>query len=151
MEYRPVGPLDARPGGAGGEAEGQGRRPEGADGRRGLNRHDAARGKADFRRLRSVCGVRARVDPGTDHGHARARTRARGTPVAIGQENLTSPRIPRTASLGYRRKGAEPWLLMVASPSGSTADVADLAFDRACPWLDRGGGTPARGVALALN
>jgi hypothetical protein len=26
-----------------------------------------------------------------------------------------------------RRKGAEPWLLMVASPSGSTADVADRA------------------------
>jgi hypothetical protein len=50
----------------------------------------------------------------------------------------TSPRIPRTASLGYRRKGAEPWLLMVASPSGSTADVADLAFARACPGLNRG-------------
>jgi hypothetical protein len=26
---------------------------------------------------------------------------------------------------------------------GSTADVADLAFARACPWLDRGAGTDA--------
>jgi hypothetical protein len=34
---------------------------------------------------------------------------------SIGQENLTSPRIPRTASLGYRRKGAEPWLLPAIS------------------------------------
>jgi hypothetical protein len=40
---------------------------------------------------------------------------------SIGQENLTSPRIPRTARLGYRRKGAEPWLMTVASPSGFTA------------------------------
>jgi hypothetical protein len=65
---------------------------------------------------------------------------------SIGQENLTSPRISHTASLGYRRKGAEPWLLtVVASPSGSTADVANLTFARACPWLDRRAGTAARG------
>src|ERR1700736_4222305 len=56
----------------------------------------------------------------------RGRARAREALRSIGQENLTSPPIPRTASLGYRRKGAEPWLLTVASPSGSTADVADL-------------------------
>jgi hypothetical protein len=31
-----------------------------------------------------------------------------------------------------------PWLLTVASPSGSTADVTDLAFARACPWLEQG-------------
>ena len=35
------------------------------------------------------------------------RGRAREALRSIGQENLTSPRIPRTASLGYRRKGAD--------------------------------------------
>ena len=67
----------------------------------------------------------------------RGRARAGEALRSIGQENLTSPRIPRTVSLGYRRKGAEPWLLTVASPSGSTADVADLAFGRACVFGHR--------------
>jgi Resolvase, N terminal domain len=35
---------------------------------RGLNRHDAARGKADIRRLCRLCGVRTGIDPRTDHG-----------------------------------------------------------------------------------
>jgi hypothetical protein len=60
-------------------------------------------------------------------------------PARCGRRPITpSPRIPRTASLGYRRKGAEPWLPTVASPSGSTADVADVAFATACPWLEQG-------------
>jgi hypothetical protein len=39
----------------------------------------------------------------------------------------------------------KPEAVGVASPSGSTADVADLAFARACPWLEQGAGTAARG------
>src|SRR5258708_1880750 len=75
--------------------------------------------------------------------------RAREALRSIGQENLTSPRIPRTASLGYRRKGAEPWLLTVASPSGSTADVAtrtskEMSGSGSAPKMTAGG-PPAAG------
>ena len=85
-----------------------------------------------YRRRFPPVVIKLLVPPKMDHAFETALFASYG--------NLTSPRIPRTASLGYRRKGAEPWLLTVASRSGSTADVdvADLAFARAWPWLDRG-------------
>src|ERR1700686_3938705 len=55
----------------------------------------------------------------------RGRARAREALRSIGQENLTSPRIPRTASLGYRRKGAEPWLLRRPAEAEGTAGAGN--------------------------
>jgi hypothetical protein len=61
-----------------------------------------------------------------------------------GREQPSSGRIHRMnqgsvrrTSLGYRRKGAEPWLLTVASPSGSTA-CRRSGFRQSLPRRKRG-------------
>jgi hypothetical protein len=96
------------------------------------SRHVAARGPRNPSSS-ETCPARPQMDPWCCSSSANSwiSTSSRGVPRGSAVDIIQGPRW-RVAALGR-------------SVRRTTADVADLAFTRACPWLDRGAGTAARG------